>query len=221
MSIGKPSQPRGSRSINPGNFIIAAEGLDELAYLSALKLLIPKRYSSYYRILLVTRDVHHSSIAQSFESLVTFIDKHHQGLLKGAQINKYLIFDFDKNFSTNHAANTWSIITQSRQHGIKLICSKPCFEIWLILHFLNILTVSPEELQLISDNRANYIKQKLHQVRNSREISDIVKDYKLALENSRLACAPLMIEQIQIPPASVLTNFGLLIEDLQASGILE
>lgn len=46
----------------------------------------------------------------------------------------WLLLDADHNLEGNHFRGYMAAITEARQRGVKVALSKPCFELWLLLH---------------------------------------------------------------------------------------
>lgn len=55
---------------------------------------------------------------------------------------RWMLLDTDHCIDVNHVASFIAALSEARRRGVKIALSKPCFEIWLLLHHVNEILVS-------------------------------------------------------------------------------
>ncbi|SEI02050.1 RloB-like protein [Rheinheimera pacifica] len=204
--------------LDPSSFVIATEGMDEINYFRAIEKLIPKRFNAYYDIHVVDKsDEHHSALHHIFSDL----DEHLKSIKKhfrNASRSSYIVFDHDKNFRENHIRNSQLVLRQARQKDYTTIYSNPCFDLWLILHYVDV-TQRDDIPQLLS-NSNNHVKQVLHSVRDGEDLVQMSRRYKTAIENAQKLIALSNCERGNYPTLALVTEVKYLISDIIEAGLL-
>ncbi len=204
--------------LDPSSFVIATEGIDEITYFRAIEKLIPKRFNAYYDIHVVDKsDEHHSALHHIFSDLDEHL-KSIKKLFRNSPRNRYLVFDHDKNFRENHIQNSKLVLRDARQKGYITIYSNPCFDLWLILHYVDV-TQRDDIPQLLSNNR-NHVKKVLHSVRNGEDLAQMSRRYKTAIENAHKLIALSNYERGNYPSLTLVTEVKYLITDIIEAGLL-
>ncbi|MCT6700883.1 RloB family protein [Rheinheimera sp. 4Y26] len=222
--MNKISQISSARKLNkkqldPCCFVLSAEGQDEILYFESLKKIIPRQFDKYYRLHVVKKtNVNHSAITHICRDLNEYIASGVSKFRKTKECS-YVIFDHDSNFQANHIKNTLINIKECRQKNYITICSNPCFDLWLILHYIDITKTN--DLEKILENKNNYVKQYLHRVRNNEDFSLLVRRYKVAIYNASKLVALCKDKAGSYPFACLKTEVVFLLEDIVDAGLLE
>lgn len=219
-SLSRPSSDRSSRRVqlDPCYFVVATEGNDEIEYFKAIEKIIPKRFNAYYDLHIVPKsNEHHSSIGHIFTDLDVYL-KTIKTHFRRAHRSSFLVFDHDSNFQNNHIANTIAVLRDSRQKGFTPIYSNPCFDLWLMLHYVDI--TERNDTKNLLENKNNYIKRALHSVRNGENWLKIAQRYSMANTNSQKLISSSNWNRGDYPSVNLVTEISFLITDIIDAGIL-
>jgi hypothetical protein len=125
----------------------------------------------------------------------------------------WLVLDCDHWVDSGHIKNLRRVLRESRQKGIRVALSHPCFELWLLLHFAEF----PAEKQL---TRAQVERR----IRDAVGSYDKTRVYKLPLNNDSVKLAVQRSEKNQSVaneiPDRPQTGVHRIIQDLVAGGII-
>lgn len=174
----KERQPKG-RSMRP-NFFVFCEGDTEVAYVELLR--------AHYRL-----PIHIIAKKTLLNITPALIERCKAMYVQTKDDRSYLMYDLDVPEMQERL---------QKVPGARLICSNPCFELWLLLHYVDVKT------ELTSEECVKWL-------------SAIVKDYKkgtISIEwmQQLMASAPLAIERAKMLTAfqNPSTLLYRLIEDL-------
>lgn len=222
------AKPRGSKysqkQIDPISIHIAFEGAeDEAKYFLALKQAIPKQFNKLLELIIVNK----SSTASAPSKVYTDIAEH----LKANKIKlnqsanpdhiAYMVIDKDHHFEANHVGTTRQALRYAKDQHIHIICNTPSFDLWLLCHYLDVANCDNSFKQrLIENNRTSHssdpiIKQTLRQYRQSEPIQQLIEKTQIALEHEQALGRNLT----DIPPQTLTSNVGYIIEKIQSLGI--
>lgn len=94
----------------------------------------PKQYFDFLRLSRV--HIHVVETDDSRSAAVYVLDR-----LKGFQVEeddeRWMVLDTDHCIQGSHFPSFIQAITEARQAGIKIALSRPCFELWLLLHHVD------------------------------------------------------------------------------------
>ena len=213
------SRPAARKQLDPAYFIITTEGIDEIAYFYAIEKIIPKRFNAYYKIHIIERENEHdSALIHVYNSLNDYL-KYDKKKFRDKHGKAYIVFDHDNNFSRNNITNTLMYIRESRQKGYVTIYSNPCFDLWLLLHYIDV--TERADINALLENKNNYVKRQLHMVRNGEDMQLMAHRYRTAVENASKLFAGIPNQGQDYPSTALLTEVYILINDIIDSGLLE
>lgn len=125
----------------------------------------PRQYFDFFRItrvqVHVVPTVDGSSSAQHVMGRLLEIDHEEDDEL-------WMLLDADHYLGGSHRRNFIQAISEARQRGIKIALSKPCFELWLLLHHvdesvIDTLSSAVETESLLRERLGQYNKKNLKQ----------------------------------------------------------
>lgn len=121
----------------------------------------------------------------------------------------WLVLDTDHWIEAGHIANLTKVVRESKQKGIEVAISNPCFDLWLLLHFAEFPT-EPELAcdtvgQKIRDTVGSYNKTKVYNLPIT--IDAVVEAISRAKAN---------FDAAQVIPTKLQTAVFLLLDDLVA-----
>jgi hypothetical protein len=210
------SKPRGSRyqkKINPIKVLIAYEGAsDERKYFEKVEILIPKQFVSNFKIIPVDKANTNSSPRHVLADL-----KNHPVFSKN-NIRKnldyaYIVIDRDHHFSDTHSRESSTVLAECRQLSVNVICTTPAFDLWLLLHHIDISTKNDEyrlkalENKKISrKNSKTFLKNELLSISFSLDDTSFFTKTPTALKNQK--AINLFTENENIPNDKLHSNIG-------------
>ena len=114
----------------------------------------PKQYFEFFEI----PRVHiHVIPSEEGENSAGHVLEHLLACERGDDDELWLLLDTDHYASGRHVKNFISAIKRARRHGVQVALSKPCFELWLLLHH-----VDETEVAELAD--ASEVGRKIRQV---------------------------------------------------------
>lgn len=125
--------------------VIACEGETEIIYFEALRNYITLRNLSIHVLPKQNRDSNPKAV---FDQL----DEFAKSLAPEPQDELWIVIDRDK-----WTDQMLSEVAQycSQKENMKLAVSNPCFELWLLLHFEEIESLTDSEIQQLKENKRN------------------------------------------------------------------
>jgi hypothetical protein len=210
------SKPRGSRyqkKINPIKVLIAYEGAsDERKYFEKVETLIPKQFVSNFKIIPVDK----ASTNSSPRHVLTDLKNH--PLFSKANIRNnldyaYIVIDKDHHFNGTHARESSIVLGECRQLSVNVICTTPAFDLWLLLHDIDISMKDDEyrlkalENRKINGNNSNtFLKNELSTIVVSLDDSLFFSKTPIALKHQK--AINLLAENQNIPNEKLHSNIG-------------
>lgn len=224
----KRSGGRGSRyakKIEPITLHIAYEGKeDEKEYFDAFSKKIKKRFRNIVKLVPVPKSSSISRPEVVKNDLVAHLKENGINLLKTKSHLGFIVIDKDHFFEKKHQKSTWQTITECNQKGIKVICSAPCFEVWLLCHYLDI-SIQDDNFKSKAlrnkksgKNARSFLKTVVSKYRNGEGIDKVLDRLEVAFNNER-KLKEIAIDRDKVPPDELLSNVGVIIEVLLANGI--
>lgn len=225
------SSPRGSKYLNkidPITVHVAYEGKeDEKEYFSSLSLSLKKRFRHTVKLIPVEKTGTKSSPEHVKNDLVQHLKLNKINLNRTTSHLGFIVIDKDHYFNGTHAKSTRNAISDCKKRGIKVLCSNPCFEVWLLCHYIDFIQQDEEFLSKAiknkridrSKNAKTFLKSEYSNHRNGATIDEVLKLIKVAYENEiklKESCE----EPDKIPPDGIMSNVGVIIKTLIDNGVL-
>jgi hypothetical protein len=91
----------------------------------------PKQYFDFFRI---TRIQIHVVLTEDGTSAAEHVLGRLQGIDHDDDDELWLLLDTDHYVAGSHLKSFVAAITEAKQQGVKVALSRPCFELWLLLH---------------------------------------------------------------------------------------
>lgn len=221
------SSTRGSKykkKIEPIYVHIAYEGKeDEKAYFEALEEKIGKRFTHLVTLIPVPKSSTQSSPEKVTNDLVAHLAKNKININKVSNHYGFIVIDKDHFFNDTHSKKTWDAIVLCQQKGIEIICSNPCFEVWLLCHYIDVSSESEEfrasalENGKVSANKT-FLKKEFSNKRGTDTI-DVTLEYTANAYNNEEKLKRLSSDAEALPPVSLHSNVGKIIKLLDDNGI--
>lgn len=138
MSLLSKSRTRPLPKYDDKRHIVATEGVKaEVTYLQGIDSRVKKRFRSKFNIIEVaTKETGNSSPEQRLNELNEHMSN--LGSDRTKNIRLYLVVDVDR-WEQAELANVAKLC---RDKSIDFLVSNPCFEIWIVLHFMSLDDVS-------------------------------------------------------------------------------
>lgn len=207
---GRDRGSKYSKKIDPIKFYVAYEGeLEEKEYFNSLKGKVPKRFRNNIEIIAVDKSSSKSSPEYVFLDLKNKV-KEDGVKLNSSSVSCYIVIDTDHHFTGTHQKSTKGALSSCRDNGVKVLRTNPCFEIWLIMHFLDIDKL-PEKVKVdLYENKrvgtTKFCKKKWREVKGGYSYDEISARVYDAVSNEKLLNLPLEC------------NVGDLINDIHENG---
>ncbi|MCG9703678.1 RloB family protein [Photobacterium damselae] len=221
------SSSRGSKykkKIEPIYVHIAYEGKeDEKVYFEALEEKIGKRFAHLVTLIPVPKSSTQSSPEKVTNDLVAHLAKNKINLNKVSNHYGFIVIDKDHFFNDTHSKKTWDAIVLCKQKGIEIICSNPCFEVWLLCHYIDVSSESEEfraralENGKVSANKT-FLKKEFSNARGT-DIIDVTLEHTANAYNNEEKLKRLSSDAEALPPISLHSNVGKIIKLLDDNGI--
>lgn len=221
------SSSRGSKyrkKINPIYVHIAYEGKeDEKVYFEALEEKIGKRFSHLVTLIPVPKSSTESSPEKVTNDLVEHLAKNKINLNKASNHYGFIVIDKDHFFNNTHSKKTWDAIGLCTQKGIEVICSNPCFEVWLLCHYVDVSSESEEFRTSALENSKvsatkTFLKKKFSEARGM-DIIHVTLERTANAYNNEEKLKRLSADAEALPPVSLQSNVGKIIKLLDDNGI--
>ncbi|MDG6097252.1 RloB domain-containing protein [Alteromonas sp. ZYF713] len=141
--------------IDPVTVYIICEGaVDEYLYFKNFQKNINKRFRPLIKVVPIERTSTKSSPLHVLEEAKEYI-KEHNIKLRDHSNSFFILLDKDQNFkSGTKIANTVNYMKQCTQMGIQTAFVAPAFEIWLLLHYIDLSAQDDAYLKKIIANKA-------------------------------------------------------------------
>ncbi|EHK9183699.1 RloB family protein [Vibrio vulnificus] len=224
----KRSSGRGStyaQKIDPITLHIAYEGKqDEKEYFDAFSISLKKRYRKMVKLVPVPKSSTRSTPEVVKNDLVQHLKRNKINLLKTKSHLGFIVIDKDHFFDNQHQASTWQAIGECSQRGISVICSNPCFEVWLLCHYLDISQQSDEfKRKAIANRKANknsktFLKAQVAKYRNNETIDKLISRIPTAYHNEILLKQQAR-KPDNLPPDELVSNIGLIVKIMLDNGV--
>ncbi|TQP13295.1 RloB domain-containing protein [Vibrio cholerae] len=224
----KRSSARGSdysKKIDPIIMHVAYEGKeDEKEYFECLSSILLKRYRKMVQLVPVRKSSTKSTPQQVKDDLVTHLSNSKINLKKTTSHLGFIVIDKDHFFSGTHSRSTWKVITECKQRGISVLCSNPCFEIWLLCHYLDLTTKDQLYIETalankkVGRNSKTFLKSEFSKLRNGSNIFSVLENIQTAYENEN-KLKGLSQEPDKLPPDDLMSNVGKIVKVLLDNGI--
>jgi hypothetical protein len=129
---------RKPKGINSLTIIIAYEGeKDEKIYFERLARSIPNQFRHIVKFIPVDRAGSRSNFTNIYNDLLIFLDKN-KIKLKAEQTLAFIVYDKDKNYSNQNIKKTMQTLAECKDKGIECLVTAPSFELWILLHYIDI-----------------------------------------------------------------------------------
>lgn len=221
------SSSRGSKYKNKIDLIyvhIAYEGKeDEKAYFEALEEKIGKRFAHLVTLIPVPKSSTQSSPEKVTNDLVSHLAKNRVNLKKATNHYGFIVIDKDHFFDNTHSKKTWAAIALCTQKGIEVICSNPCFEVWLLCHYVDVSSESEEfRASALKNSKVNatktFLKKEFSNARGTDTI-DVTLKHTANAYNNEEKLKKLSSNAEALPPVALHSNVGKIIKLLDDNGI--
>ncbi|EKO3421067.1 RloB domain-containing protein [Vibrio fluvialis] len=193
MPLIRPEN-RGSKfrqkQIDPIVVHIAYEGMvTEDEYFKAVESSVQKRYRHIIKFVPVPKSNTNSNPESVLNDLEVHLKQNKINLNRSKSHLGFICIDTDHHFSGRHSAKTMETIKKCRQKGIGVALTNPCFEIWLMCHYNDILSLGENFCHDLLDNRkkgtSTFSKSELAKMRGVETLHDLVLKWEMALENEQ------------------------------------
>ncbi|EPA0453569.1 RloB family protein [Vibrio fluvialis] len=218
------SGSRYSKKINPIHVYVAYEGDEtEDGYFKAVRDLISRRFEKNIKFFPVEKTSTQSQPEKVFNDLDAFLKKNNVKIDNKDHFG-FLVIDKDDHFEGTKAAASYEAVRDCRLKNISVLCTTPCFELWLILHYIDISQQSEEDRQKLLANRKvsknnRYIKVHYNgTIKNGESYEQTVRRISIALENETRLNS-LVKDPNLIPPPELQSNVGQIFLLLKQNGI--
>ena len=164
---------------------IACEGsVTEKKYFETFSDLIMTNPSRVY-IKVIERDAKDSGLSAP-KYVISSIDEYRKENSFKATDEFWAVIDYDR----------WTVSSLSAaaklasQKGYRFVVSRPCFEVWLILHLLSAHDLTAAEIELFMHEGCSAVEAKIREVKgqyskNLNDASDYIMRYKDAIRNAK------------------------------------
>lgn len=209
----KRSVARGStfhkKQINPIRVHIAYEGAKtEAEYLKALECSIPKQFNHLLELIPVDKSSTNSSPEKVYNDLANHLDKLGVNLNRSSDDIAFMIIDKDHHFNDTHSANTRLAIRDAKRKGIIVLCTAPAFELWLLLHYMNIKELDDEFKAKALENRNDFLKKEFKDVNVDITFDALIDKTSTALINEKVLFESMENKQELLPPEELCSQVG-------------
>lgn len=179
------------KKIDPVNIFVICEGTkDEYAYLNEFKENIPFRFREYFDLVPVPRTRTSSRPYQILEEAKNFILDNNINLSKD---NAYffMLIDKDSNFEPRNIAQTISTFREANDCNIKVLIVAPAFDVWILLHELDLSSCDQEYLDKIIKNKRvdgnkPFLKAEVSRLNLYNNRTRLIKETRKALKYENL-----------------------------------
>ncbi len=168
---------------------IAYEGaVDEAKYFEELQDKVLKRYKGLLKIIPVNKSSTDAQPSKVYDDLSNYLEKNKINLnRKNSRDIAFLVIDKDRHFNDTHAKDNVAAIRSCRDKGIIVLCSNPCFELWLLCHYIDVSKKadSYKELAITNkkENGRTFMKKEVSYYRKGEPFSDLISKTNTALNN--------------------------------------
>lgn len=169
---------------------IAYEGaVDEAEYFASLPNQIARRYQGLLKIIPITKSSTDAAPQKVRDDIINYMAKQGISRLKNTNSSDiiFMVIDKDNHFEGTHAQKNIEAINECIDKGIKVLCTAPCFELWLILHYLDVATCDASyKRDLLLNNKKNnrtFSKRAIKELRKGESFNDMQKKTLIALDN--------------------------------------
>lgn len=229
MARRRERKTRGSYvPIDPVTFYVAYEGaVDEASYFNALASVflgefnvVPKRYSNNFKFVSVDKKSTAGANVKVFEDLDEKLKENGINKVDNRKDVAFIVIDKDGYFEGTHLKGSTDTLQKCRQKNIKVICSVPSFETWIILHKLDLTTKDDTYLIELEENKKtggkNFAKRESSKLINGEGIISIFPLTDVAIENEDKLKEKLKCDQT--PPTVVQSNVGIIFKEIEKRG---
>lgn len=138
----------------------------------------PKQYFDFFRI---TRVKIHVVPTEDGTSAAEHVLQRLRSIDYEEDDERWMLLDTDHCIKGAHLASFTAALADARRQGVKVALSKPCFELWLLLHHL-------DEALVTSFNSAKDVEQALRKVLGEYNKTNLKPEHFM-LEHVPSACA--------------------------------
>jgi hypothetical protein len=187
VSLLSKSRTRPQPKYDDKRHIVATEGVKaEVTYLEGIDSRVMRRFKSKFNVIeIATKDTSTSSPEQRLNDLGDHINNLSLEDTKGARL--YLVVDLDR----WGQAELSRVAKLCRDKSIDFLVSNPCFEIWIVLHFMSLDEVSEYlDNDSTGSSKQNLLKKKAKELSPGYESSTAIQLNELVkrLENAVKRC---------------------------------
>ncbi len=188
----RQSSARGSRysQKNAITLHIAYEGaVDEADYFKALPQRIPKRYQGLLKIVPIEKSSTDAAPQKVRDDIFAYLKMHN---LKTRELKShnprdivFMVIDKDHHFNGSHARENLNAIKECEQKGIRVLCSVPCFELWLLLHYIDVASETEAFKTKLLNNQRTFSKKTLKEHRKGEPFLAMLAKTQTALKHEK------------------------------------
>lgn len=151
---------RKPKKIDNKTFLIAYEGnIDEKEYFETLQNAVPQRFRYIIKFIAIEKTGNDSSPNNILNDLLSYA-KNNGYKTTSSDVEAFIVFDKDDNFVGTHKRGTFTTIAECNRRKITPIVSAPSFEIWKILHHIDVSTLSEQDKLKLIENRKKATKKR-------------------------------------------------------------
>ena len=222
----RPSKTRGSkyrRKIEPVTLHVAYEGAsDEKSYFECLSTTIPKQFSHLLELIPVDKSSTASAPIKVYEDMAAHLDRYKIKLKNSSDHLAFLVIDSDHFFKKSHQRQTSKALAACRQLEVKVLCSAPSFDLWLLCHYVDVAGCEQEFKDKLWQNQAvsnkhTFAKRAVSQAKNGESMRQLIFRTEAALKHEEQLNQG--AERNEIPPQQLQSNVGIIIKTMISHGI--
>ncbi|HHF3022479.1 RloB family protein [Vibrio diabolicus] len=214
-----------AKKIDPITMHIAYEGKeDEKEYFEAFSSKLSKRFRNTVRLIAVPKTTSASAPETVKNDLVAHLKKNRINLTRTKSHMGFIVIDKDHFFSKQHQRSTWATIADCNKRGITVLCSNPCFEIWLLCHYLDVASQSEKfKNDALRNKKANknsksYLKAQVAKFRKGEDVDAMLDRIEYAY-NNEAKLKNISKDPHKLPPDDLVSNVGVIVKYLLDNGI--
>lgn len=224
--LPKITNTRGSRyknKIDPVVFHIAYEGaVAEKEYFEALSKLVPKRFRNNVKLIPVPKSSTNSAPSKVLADLTKHLKDNSINLKRSTSNVAFIVIDTDHHFTGTHSRSTYDVVNYCKNNNISVVITKPCFEVWLMCHYIDICTMTTNFQQDLLDNikvsgNNRFAKVEFGKLKGRDTHKDLMSKLSIAITNESKISS--LSTHTSLPPTSLYSNVGDIIKNLNDTGI--
>ncbi|WP_439147040.1 RloB family protein [Vibrio sp.] len=230
MSARQSSRVRGSKykqsqTKKAITIHIAYEGaVDEAEYFEQLPSQIFKRYRGLFKIIPIEKSSTDAAPQKVRDDIFAYLDeKKIRGLKnKNSSDIVFMVIDRDDHFNNTHAQENIAAINECVDKGVIVLCTVPCFELWLILHYLDVSKETDDFKTKLLENRktkgSTFSKRTMRRLRGGEEFSSMQAKTQVALDNEK-ALNLLSKNSKSLVPSDLNSRVGVIFKYIEDLGV--